>query len=338
MINLNDERYQQKLLPTEESLLNYISDYDIFKHYLPEFRLNGVISSPFRKDNHPSFAVFISDKYNDRILYTDLTTGEKGGAVTLVQKILNLSFTEALEQIVVDFNLSNKFYLKHNFSKSGTRTPITHKVSLNDLKKTVDINIKSRDWKTWDINYWKSYGVSLDTLNKYQVKPLQYIFLNNKIFKADKLSYAYTEYKNNVKRFKIYQPENDYLKWINNFLPNTLSGYTQLPEESELLFIASSLKDGMCLHDLGYNFIAPQTENYTFKTSLINELYNRFNHIVTFYDFDDAGINAAEKLKIQFGIPFINTGSILKDISDYYLMNDKDKSIDLINNELNRIL
>ena len=337
MININDERYQQKLLPTEESLLNYISDYDIFKYYLPEFKLNGVTSSPFREDNHPSFAVFISDKYNNRILYTDLRTGEKGGAVTFVQNKLHLSYVEALEQIIIDFNLSNKFNLKHNLNKSGTRPPITHKVSLNDLKKTVDINIKSRDWKAWDINYWKSYGVSLDTLIKYQIKPLQYIFINNKIFKADKLSYAYTEYKNNVKRFKIYQPENDYLKWINNFLPNTLSGYTQLPGESELLFIASSLKDGMCLHDLGYNFIAPQTENYTFKTSLINELYSRFKHIVTFYDFDDAGINAAEKLKVQFGIPFINTGSIMKDISDYYYFEGRDKSIELINDELNRI-
>jgi hypothetical protein len=335
MINLNDERFQQKLLATEDNVLNYISDYDIFRHYLPEFKLNSVISSPFRKDNHPSFAVYISDRYNDRILYKDLRTGEKGGAITFVQNKLNLSYREALEQIVIDFNLSNKFHLRHNLSKSGPRPPVTHKVDLKQLKKTIDLNIKSRVWKPWDIEYWNSYGVSLDTLNKYKVKPLQYIFINNKIFKADKLAYAYTEFKNNLTRFKIYQPENDYLKWINNFLPNTLSGYTQLPEESELLFIASSLKDGMCLHDLGYNFIAPQTENYTFKQSLINELKSRFNQIITFYDFDDAGINAAKKLEEQFGLPYINTGNMLKDISDYYLINGRDTCIKLIEYERN---
>lgn len=338
MINLNDERFQQKLLATEDNILRYISDYDIFKYYLPKFKLNTVINSPFREDKNPSFAIYVADKYNNRILYKDLKTGQKGGAITLVQELYNLSYKEAVEQVIVDFNLQNKFNLQYNLNKSSSKAPSIHRnIDSQLLKNEVIINIKSRGWKPWDLEYWQSYGVSLDTLKKYQVKPLLYIFINDHIYRADKLAYAYTEYKDNLKRFKIYQPFNDKLKWINNFIPNTLSGYTQLPKESDLLFIASSLKDGMCLHDLGYNFIAPQTENYSFKQSLIDELKSRFNQIVTFYDFDDAGINASEKLKKQFDIPYINTGSYLKDISDYYFFNGRDNCIKFIEDSLNKL-
>lgn len=338
MIDLNDERFQDKLYPAEENLLEFISDYDIFRYYLPNFKLNTVINSPFREDKNPSFAIYVSDKYHNRILYKDLKTSQKGGAITLVQELYNLSHKEAIEQIIVDFNLQNKFNLQYNLSKSSSKAPSIHKnIDPQILKNKVTINIKSRGWKPWDVEYWQSYGVSLDTLKKYQVKPLLYIFINNYIYKADKLAYAYTEYKDNLKRFKIYQPLNDKLKWINNFVPNTLSGYIQLPKASDLLFIASSLKDGMCLHDLGYNFIAPQTENYSFKTSLIEELKGRFTQIITFYDSDSAGINAAENLKKQFGIPYINTGSPLKDISDYYFFNGRNNCIKFIENNLNKL-
>jgi len=69
----------------------------------------------------------------------------------------------------------------------------------------------------------------------------------------------------------------------------------------------------------------------------IEEFKERFNKIITFYDFDDAGINAAENLKKQFDIPYINTGSFLKDIADYYFFKGRNACIELIEDNLNKL-
>jgi hypothetical protein len=337
-MDLRDERFNPKLQVSEENIYKFISDYDIFKYYFPEVTINGVNHSPLRKDNHPSFSVYTSRKYSNKILYHDLATGDKGDSIHFVKNLFHLNYREALEQIIVDFNLQDKFYIDTIRTRSSSKNPKVHKnIDYKKLEKHFSLNIKSREWRRRDVEYWKSYGVSLDTLKKYRVRPLLYIFINDDVIKADPLAYAYVENKNNVIRFKVYQPESKVLKWISGFLPNTLSGYEQLPEKGELLFIASSLKDGMCLHDLGYNFVAPQSENYEFKDSLIKEFKSRFNHIVTFYDFDDAGIKFSKKLEEKFNIPYINTGSMLKDISDYYYFNGKEESLKLIKEQLKEI-
>jgi hypothetical protein len=148
---------------------------------------------------------------------------------------------------------------------------------------------------------------------------------------------ALLNYEDGEKRYKLYQPYSNYLKWCNDFIPNTLSGYEQLPKNGDLLIITSSLKDGMCIHELGYNFISPQSENHVFKQKLIDELKSRFKNIVVFYDSDDKGKFFSNKLSVEFDLKEINTGSICKDISDYFKNKGKEASINIIKNKLNGI-
>jgi hypothetical protein len=164
--------------------------------------------------------------------------------------------------------------------------------------------------------------------------PIKLIYLNDIII-SPKLAYAYKEFKDDVVRYKIYQPYNKKVKWLNNFVDGTLSGFSQLPEYGDLLFITSSLKDGMCLHDLGYNFIAPQAESHIINKKVFNDLKLRFKKIITFYDNDEAGIENAKRNKKLYEIDYIKTNSLLeKDISDYYKKYGKEKSLNLIKNEL----
>jgi len=331
MINLTDKKYSiedQKPYPTHELINRCISDYDIYKYYINGFELRRAISSPFREDKNPSFSIYPSTKYKGLLLWKDLSTGEYGDAITLVKKIFNISYNEALSKIVVDFRLRD-FKTNDKIIASPIKPVITKDKNIIDISERV-IKITTRKWNKSDKEYWSSYGITRKTLDLYNVVPIKYLFINNNIFSVDKNAYAYIENKDGLTRYKIYQPYNTVTKWLNNFIEGTISGFIQLPQQGELLLIASSLKDGMCLHEMGYNFIAPQTENYIFKPHIIQDLIGRFKNIIVFYDYDDAGLRAAKKMKDIYGFNYITTDSYIKDISDYYKYNGKKQTIKLV--------
>jgi len=59
MININDSKYERNEFVSREGILKYISDYDIFKHYIGDFIVGGIMESPLReKDKTPSFGIF----------------------------------------------------------------------------------------------------------------------------------------------------------------------------------------------------------------------------------------------------------------------------------------
>ena len=336
MINLNDIKYNIKTFPTSDDILDKVSDYSIWKFYYPELEVNELTNSPLRKDRNPSFSVFMSSKYN-RLLFKDFATQDRGDVFVFLTKYLNLKYNEVINKIVVDFGLTDWYFVPEGVVKAAHTPVIYDQEYVNKLvKESAKLEVKVRDWNKYDIQYWNKYGVSLDTLVKYGVLPISYIFLNDFIITADKLAYAYTEFKDGVVRFKTYQPYSDKLKWISNLVEGTLSGWRQLDATGELLIIPSSLKDGMCLHDLGYtNILAPQTEGYIHKEHIINHLKNRFTNIYTFYDNDRAGIMAAEKTYNLYGIKSLFTDNpLLKDPSDYYMVNGKEELLKCIQKQL----
>ena len=50
---------KRKIKLTPETILDKISEYDIFRYYMPDhsWKLNQVTYSPFRKENNPSFVI-----------------------------------------------------------------------------------------------------------------------------------------------------------------------------------------------------------------------------------------------------------------------------------------
>lgn len=330
MINLNDDAYNEKKIVTENDLFEIISEFDIFDNYIEDMYVNSIMKSPLRKDDNPSFNVFWSNKYQ-KLMFKDFGTGDRGGCITLLMRMFNISYKEALEQVVIDFGLEDKFIT--TASKKVKKAVINDKDRIkNIIKKSVDIQVKARVWNSNDAKYWNQYGISKATLKKFRVFPIKYIFINREVYKAEKYAYAYMEKKDNVIRFKIYQPYSLKMKWIGNLIEGTLSGFSQLNKSGNLLIIASSLKDGMCLHDLGIkDIISPQTENYIFKEHIVSDLKRRFKNIVLFYDNDEAGIVAAKKISELYDIKYINTGSDeYKDPSDYYCKFGKKETIKMI--------
>lgn len=84
------------------------------------------------------------------------------------------------------------------------------------------------------------------------------------------------------------------------------------------MIITSSLKDVMVLHKLGYNAIAPQSENSSFPKNLKEDLEKRFDNIVLFFDADDPGVAAARDFCSRTGYRWFTIPDRYhsKDISD----------------------
>jgi hypothetical protein len=320
MIYLNDPKYSEKLLVDRDAILEKVSDFNIFKFYYPELDLNRNTKSPFHKDRNESLRIFWSSKYN-MFMFKDFGgAGLRGDVFVFVSKLTGLNYYETLVRIILDFNLDDYFNV------DSTNKPISNPIIYSEeqiksfVKDSVILDIKSRIFMEPDIKYWGQFGISISTLKKYKVLPIEYIFVNESIIKADIHAYVYTEMKDNVLRYKIYQPLSKKLKWLNNMVEGTLSGWSQMADSGEMLIIASSLKDAMCLHDLGYeNVIAPQTENYIHKPHIIDILKSRFKLIYIFYDYDDAGIRASNKMCEMYNLKQLFTmDNKLKDPSDFH--------------------
>jgi hypothetical protein len=320
MIYLNDPKYSEKLLVDRDAILEKVSDFNIFKFYYPELDLNRNTKSPFHKDNNESLRIFWSSKYN-MFMFKDFGgAGLRGDVFVFVSKLTGLNYYETLVRIIMDFDLEHLFNV--NPSEKSLIKPIIYSEEQikTFVKDSVLLQYKSRIFMQPDLKYWGQFGVSISTLKKYKVLPITHIFINDEVIKADTHAYVYTEMKDNLFRYKIYQPLSKKMKWLNNMVEGTLSGWSQMSDSGEMLIIASSLKDAMCLHDLGYeNVIAPQTENYIHKPHIIDILKSRFKLIYIFYDYDEAGVRASNSICKMYNLRQLFTmDNKLKDPSDFY--------------------
>lgn len=317
MIYFSDPKYSEKLEITEENILKFVNEYSIFKFCVGDFTIGKSMHSPLRKDVNPSFGIFWSKKIQGKLLFNDLSTGLKGSCFNLVMYMHNLTYMDALSYIISGFNLTDYFRI----TKYVECNKIGKIISNDYVPKQSDmlIQIRVREWMSHDIKFWNSFLITIPTLNKFRVYPIDYYFIGDKIFKAEHYAYAFLEQKDDIVRYKIYQPyAKPEQKWFSNFVDATISGWSQMPEKTEELTITSSLKDVMTLYECGKIAIAPQTETYSFKPHIVEILYSIASKIYIFYDYDKAGITNAYRNKKLFGfIPIFTKSTKYKDPSDY---------------------
>lgn len=311
-------------------ILNTVTEESILSYYIGIDKIPCFINSPLRIDKKPSFGIYSSPK--GRIYYTDLSTGDKGGVFDLLGKLWKLSYIEVLTKINSDLDKIQKKVpnIKH-FN-------IPNKKSTN-YKNSIDLKVKIREWKPYDIEYWESYGINLKCLKYADVYPISHIFIikegRTNCYKADKYAYVYVEHKEGNTTLKVYQPyrESQKGKWINKHDKSVISLWTKIPAKGEKLCICSSLKDALCLWiNTKIPSIAPQGEGYKLSNTVIEELKSRYNKIYILFDNDKAGIENSNALSLLTGF----TNVILpegygKDVSDIY-HNLKDKK------EFNKLL
>lgn len=308
-----------------KDVLNVTTEVDIASFYLGISSIPIVINSPLRMDSNPSFGIFSPDGV--KVKYIDFSTKDNGDIFTLLMKMWGASLNEVCAKICNDFS---KFKGGISVTKS---VPTCHVTGIGKHSDS-ELKCKVREWRNYDIEYWASYGISLQWLKYAEVYPISHKIIikggNRMVFGADKYAYAYVEHKEGETTLKIYQPYNKRgFKWANKHDRSVISLWTKVPEYGEKICICSSLKDALCLWaNTNIPAIAIQGEGYGINDTAVSELRRRYKEIYILLDNDEAGLQDGEKLSESTGF----TNLVLpdkygaKDISDLFLvLKDKEK-------------
>lgn len=291
----------------EEDVLKVIPEESIAYNFLGITKIPSCIKAPYREDKHPSVGIFYSQ---GRILYKDFGTNECGTIFELLGKVYSLDSQSLLNFIINNLKPVSGVSVMANSSSNKKSKPKAN---------TTKIEVKIREYNNDDINYWQQYGIPISLLKKANIFAISHVFINNKVFKVDKLAYAFIENKDDNTTIKVYQPLSKTFKWLNSHKNNTISLWRLLPEQGDVLCICSSVKDALCLYaNTNIPAIAPQGEGYSLSNSAINNLKERFKEIYIIFDNDEAGIKFTKKLSETTGFIPLYLNFLNKDISDYY--------------------
>lgn len=312
-----------------EELLMKISEFDILHHYFGVKNIPCVISNPLRVDNHPSLGFYSTDGV--KIHWVDLSTKERGGTFDLLGKFWGESYSNVLLHVWED---SSKIAKTNGFSEFADRKI----VSTKEHSSNIDLQCKTREWRQYDIEYWESYGISLEWLKYADIYPISHkiVIKDGKrfVFPADKYAYTYVERKEGVITLKIYQPYNKKgFKWANRHNRSVVSLWTKVPEFGDKICICASMKDALCLWaNTGIPAIAIQGEGYGMSDTAVSELRRRFKEVYILLDNDKAGLEDAKKLSESTGftnivLPQFSGG---KDVSDLFKSRGKEEFLKIV--------
>lgn len=290
-------------------LLELVDDYTIYSYYLGnDLKIGKLINSPLRTDDKvPSFGIFRSR--NGDLLFKDHGIGEAGNAIKFIKLYKGIQTRDELERellrIVRKLNPEQKV-LSNNHVHISSELP-------------ADIGIVRQPFTDIDKRYWKQFGISIDTLKKFNVFSIKYFLCNRVVrgtYKETSPMYAYKVYD----RFKIYRPlASKYTKWRTNLTNEYVQGLAELPKEGgNLLIITKSLKDVMCLYEMGFYAVAASSETTFIPENVIQSLRSKWKHILILYDRDPTGMKKAREYsrKTKFPAFFVHKKFKSKDISD----------------------
>ena len=300
----------------KDSILCKISEYDIFRYYCHNFKNYGdKFCSELREDRSPTCSIV---PWKGKVIYKDFGSGDSHDCFSYVQAKYGLTFSEAMRVIDTDFGLG---------LQSGTviKSQIAITYGTQDVieRRPTKIEKKARQWNVEDKNFWSQFHIPKHLLTKFGVQPIDYFWINEARYRCHSLSYVY----NINGRYKVYRPFETEGKWYSNTSKDDIQGWRQLKDNGDIVFLASSLKDVMCLNVLGYEAIALQSEMQMPSTELIKQLSERFEVVAVLYDNDfekdaNPGQTMANKICAEFNLINIILPAHYKskDISD--LMRD----------------
>lgn len=324
-----DSVFSEKL--TQELLLRYNSEETYMEHYLGIPVKKGLFKSPLRKDNTPTCAFFRDSA--GRLVFKDFRGDFYGNFIEVVKYKYNVSYSKALAIIANDFGIRKNINFPVNKSCIKEYTNSKFEKTEGSI-----IKVKVKDFTEEELKWWGKFGISLNTLKKFFVFSLELVYLNNEIFsfstsKKFQFGYYYPTKDKEKQLWKIYYPMNKKYRFITNYKKSIIQGIHNMPKNGEYLVITKSLKDVMCLYELGIPAIAPNSENQFVSDILYSKLKEKFKKIFLFYDSDLAGISNMNKIRKKFPdtIPiYIPRKYKAKDISDFYSKYGSLKTFDLI--------
>jgi hypothetical protein len=303
---------------TPESVLTKISEYDIYKFYCSDktWRINEIMCSPLRKDEHPSF--IISNK-GGHLHHVDFSVSEfHGDCFSFVKQLFMLnSIDDVLHKIDDDFGLGI----------SPTDKPIGEYLSIikeykqpEELGKRYSlIQVETKKFTKEELDYWAQYFITLDDLRKHHIYSIKNLYLNRDRIpsKEEELSFGYF-FEGGW--WKIYRPMAEKKrKWLSNVPITTVYGLNSLKSAYNTL-IVDSLKDFIVCSKIYDHIVQVQNESLcTFSEETVKYITENSKEVFVGFDSDISGKQSSILVTKAFGWKHIN-------IPDKYLPNYKDWS------------
>lgn len=291
-----------------KDLLDKLTDYDIYSYYVGQFKIGKLFNSPLRSDDkNPSFAIFKG--INGGLFFKDHGSGEGGNAIKFVKLYKNINTKDELERELL------RIVRKMNPNSGNAIRTYSYSVDSGPT----DIGIVRQPFTDVDKRYWKQFHISIDTLRKFQVFSIKYFLCNRVVrgtYKETSPMYAYKV----DDKFKIYRPlASKYTKWRTNLTNRNVQGLSELPVEGgNLLIITKSLKDVMCLYEMGFNAIAASSETTFIPDDILDSLRHKWKNVIMLYDRDKTGMLESRKYSKQYKLDalFVHKRFKAKDVSD----------------------
>ena len=289
---------------TVENVLKLVTEYDIFRWYMPEkgWKLNSVTLSPFRRERNPSF--LIGTKHG-RISFIDFAdTSLRGDCFDFVRLLFNLpGIGDALLLIDKDFGLGlADGKPTHHYKKVVGE----YKQPANLSKRYVLIQAKTRKFTKEELSYWNQYHQSEDDLKANGVYSIKELYLNKEKFplKETELRFGYL-YDGH---WKIYRPFGDKkTKWVPNNVPITAMDGKEDIVNCEVAFINKSKKDYMVMKKVFSCCCAVQNEGIAcFSPENVEYIKANSDKQILSFDSDVTGVANSQQITKLFDFGYLN--------------------------------
>ena len=286
---------------TKENILNLISQYDIYRLYMPnKWELNKVCHSPFRRDSEKSF--IIGTKFGE-ITHKDFADSNiKGNCFSFVRQLLQCTYIEALRAIDRDFSLG----ISTGTTSKHTTIVTTYQQPIIEEKQYSNIQCITRKFTNSELHYWNNYYQDIEDLKANNVFSISKIFLNKERFnvKETELRFGYF-YEG---QWKIYRPFNERkTKWLPNNVPLTYLEGKENIIQCDTAIITKSKKDMMVLKKVYPCVCAVQNESSAcFSEENVLFLKDNSEKQVLCFDSDKAGVSNSQLITKQYDFGYLN--------------------------------
>lgn len=322
---------------SKEVILNQTTPEEIYMRFLnlTDFP-KGNISSPYTKDDHPSFKVYKNGSFKC------FSSGHQGDVFQLVADLKKMDcknqFHEVLNCIATEMNIILNDVTPQKSVAKGKQTVAkvlqkTLQKPLQQNEKTVakekvgaTLTVTKRNFTPLDLAYWSRLGVGQLILEKFQLHSISsYTWAGKKTFYTKNESVAFAiELEGN---FKLYIPNQIEIGVKKNVLPpfpNGIFGLSQLgSNKKQDLIICAGEKDTIVAHSRGFHAVTFGSESIYPKEEQITKLQGLCQNLFICYDKDATGEKGSETMVQRFPkiIPIsLPSNESIKgyDLTDYF--------------------
>jgi DNA primase len=288
-----------------DSILEKVSEYDIFRYYMPhsDWKPNIVTFSPFRNEKNPSF--MIGNKHG-RLTFIDFgDTSKRGSCFDFVMMIHNIiDYQEALKLIDRDLGLGLSRGTNTNVYKHIVKE---YKQPIKTAKTYSHIQVITKKFTNEELAYWAQYHQDIEDLKANNVYSISKVYLNKQLFPAPigelRFGYLYGD------KWKIYRPhaKDKRSKWVPNNVPiTTMDGKDDI-KQCDVAFINKSKKDYMVMKKLFPCSCAVQNEGLgCFSPENVEYIKSNSASQILSFDSDVTGVENSQQITQMFDFGYCN--------------------------------